>query len=111
MQDADLRLLETIIFLPPMVMRDCLRGASEAERLTGMVHKEYQRRLDDYAFGNPRDYSGFREFLRTHSALFCGRYPLLESMTDKDVDYVLNRWREEEVKGLLETAFPVKDGA
>lgn len=94
-----------------MILRDCLRGTSEAERLTGVVYKEYQRRLDDYAFGNPRDYSGFREFLRTHSVLFHGRYPLLERATDEDIDYVLSRWREEQAEILLETAFPVKDGA
>ncbi len=110
MQDANLRLLERIIFLPPMMLRDCLRGTSEGKRLTGVVYEEYQRRLHDYAFGNPREYSGFRDFLRAHSALFHGRYPLLESMTDKDIDYVLGRWREEEVEVLLESAFPVKDG-
>ena len=89
--------LDAAVLVPPMILDDLYHDTSKTETLGRISIPNYFNRLTYFAFQEPRDYEGFREFLRNHAAIFMHRYPLLENMTSGQIDYVLRRVREERI--------------
>ena len=60
--------------------------------------RAYIEELETYAFIKNYEYSNFRLFLATNRNLFGERYAILERITKDEIDHILNRVREEQLK-------------
>ena len=97
--------LETLaarVMIPPVMWDDICLGTHEAETLIGKNLKQYADELSDIAFSKSRDYSGFRRFIQEHAVLYKKDSVLLENITTTEIDYVLDRVREERVEVMIE---------
>ncbi len=89
--------LAAMIMIPSSVRIHIGNGEPEAEITYGEEGRlrEYVMQLDMLAFSSPRDYGGFRAFLGEHSDIIGPASEVAECMVDSDLDYILDRVKEE----------------
>ena len=91
----------TAIILMPAVIREVWRNPASAEEEDIEACLEvcavYHQQLDSFAFNDKRPnsfYEDFRKMLSRFSPIFQKDYPLVEFITNKQVDYALEKIKE-----------------
>lgn len=85
--------LECAIFIPPVIWENVWFRDVDSEFKKRM--DRYLAKLEEFALAEKRSYKRFREFLDKNSDLMREKYSLVQSMSDSEIDYVLNRKLEE----------------
>jgi len=79
------------ILIPAQIWEDLCRETNKAE----LDIETYHQMLNEFAFEEGKDYTGFRTFLFKRSSLFGERYTSLTKLTNMEIDYILKRVVEE----------------